>query len=277
VNAESYPPAHHALRDLPFEVEVVSATAQLAHLDPGPWSVGALATVADVLGGSLCAGVVAPDWMATSSLTLRLHPPSPGALEMHADVLRAGRSTVTIEVRIRTATEGEPVGVATLAFARLPRREDNLDLSGRSAEPGARVRFGAEGAADGAGSSRFDAELGQRVVDAGHGRTETVLAPYVRNSFGALNGGVAAALAAGAAAAAADAPLDAVDEVSVHHLGQGRIGPIGTVAAVALGGEHRSVLRVELRDLGAVADAGVADGRLVAVAHVGVGSGRSEV
>lgn len=275
MSAEPYPPAHHALRDLPVEVEVVSDAAQRAHLDPGPWSVGALATVADVLGGSLCAAVVAPDWMATSSLTLRLHPPSPGALEMHAEVLRAGRSTVTIEVGIHSAPAGEPVGTVTLAFARLQRRDDNLDLSGRSAEPGARVRFGAEGA--GAGSSRFDAELGQQIIDAALGRTETPLAPYVRNSFGALNGGIAAALAAGAAAAAADAPLDSVDEVSVHHLGQGRVGPIGTAAAVVLGGEHRAVLRVELRDLGAADEAGAADGRLVAVAHVGVGSERSEV
>jgi acyl-coenzyme A thioesterase PaaI-like protein len=274
VSAEPYPPARHALRDLPVEIEVVSDTAQRAHLDPGPWSVGALATVADVLGGSLCAAVIAPDWMATSSLTLRLHPPSPGALELHAEVLRAGRSTVTIEVAIRTAPAGEPVGAVTLAFARLQRRDDNLDLSGRSAEPGARVRFGAE--VDGAGSGRFDAALGQRVVDAAQGRTETPLAPYVRNSFGALNGGVAAALAAGAAAAAG-VSLDSVDEVSVHHLGQGRVGPIGTVAAVVLGGEHRAVLRVELRDLGAEDGAGAAAGRLVAVAHVGVGLERSEV
>ena len=69
---EGYPPSHHLLRDLPFEIEVVSASEQRAHLgDSGPWSIGALATVVDVLGGSLCAGVVAPDWMATSSLTLR--------------------------------------------------------------------------------------------------------------------------------------------------------------------------------------------------------------
>jgi acyl-coenzyme A thioesterase PaaI-like protein len=275
VSAEPYPPAHHALSDLPVEVEVLSDTTQLAQLDPGPWSVGALATVADVLGGSLCAAVVAPDWMATSSLTLRLHPPPPGALEMHAEVLRAGRSTVTIEVRILTAPAGEPVGAVTLAFARLQRRDDNLDLSGRSVEPGARMRFGAEG--DGGGSGRFDAALGQRVVDAAQGRTETLLAPYVRNSFGALNGGIAAALAAGAAVVAAGVSPDAVDEVSVHHLGQGRVGPIGTVAAVELGGEHRAVLRVELRDLGAEGEVGAAAGRLVAVAHVGVGLERSEV
>lgn len=273
MNAESYPPAHHALRDLPFEVEVVSATAHRAHLDPGPWSVGALATVADVLGGSLCAAVVAPDWMATSSLALRLHAPPPGPLVMHAEVLRAGRNTVTIEVQIRTAPGGAPVGAATLVFARLARRDDNLDLSGRSAEPGARVRFGGGHM----GSSRFDAELGQRLVDAASGGTETPLAPYLRNSFGALNGGVAAAIAAGAAAASAGAPLGAVDEVSVHHLGQGRVGPIGTVAAVELGDQHRAVLRVELRDLGSGDHAAGAVARLVAVAHVGVGFHRGEV
>ncbi len=274
MNAEPYPPTHHALRDLPFEVEVVSATAHRAHLDPGPWSVGALATVADVLGGSLCAAVVAPDWMATSSLALRLHVPPPGPLVMHAEVLRAGRNTVTIEVQIHAAGGGAPIGVAMLAFARLPRRDDNLDLSGRSTEPGARVRFGAEGAA--VGSRRFDAELGQRVLDVAGGHTETPLAPYVRNSFGALNGGVAAAIAAGAATTVAGTSPDAVDEVSVYHLGQCRIGPVGTAAGVVLGDEHRSVLRVELRDLGAD-DVGTVGGRLVAVAHVGVGFHRGDV
>ena len=109
---EGYPPRHHVLRDLPFEIEVVSATQQRAHLAAtGAWSVGALATVADVLGGSLCAGVVAPDWMATSSLTLRVTPaPTIASLVMDATVLRAGRRSVTIEVQVRAAGVAGSVG-----------------------------------------------------------------------------------------------------------------------------------------------------------------------
>lgn len=272
MNAEAYPPAHHALRDLPFEVEVVSGSAHRAHLDLGQWSIGALATVTDVLCGSLCAGVVAPDWMATSSLTLRARPvPESEAVVLHAEVLRAGRSTVTIEVGIRGERSGEPVGAAVLAFARLQRRSHNLDLSGRSIEPGARVRFGGDDAGTGAGSRSFDAELGQHVLDPSAGVTETPLAPYVRNSFGALNGGVAAAIAAGAAAATVATTTAAVDEVSVHHLGQGREGPVATVGAVVLREEHRCVVRVELRDLGAADDGDPSGARLMAVAHVGVG------
>ena len=54
---EGYPPRHHVLRDLPFEIEVVSATQQRAHLAAtGAWSVGALATVVLVVAGAVTGG-----------------------------------------------------------------------------------------------------------------------------------------------------------------------------------------------------------------------------
>jgi acyl-coenzyme A thioesterase PaaI-like protein len=262
---EGYPPRHHVLRDLPFEIEVVSATQQLAHLEAtDTWSVGALATVVDVLGGSLCAGVVAPDWMATSSLTLRVATvPTDAPLVMDATVLRAGRRSVTIEVQVRRPGVDGLVGDAVLAFSRLERRDTNLDLSDRSVEPGARYGFEP---VDGAGPQRLDDVLGQTVTDAAGSLTETHVTPYLLNSFGAVNGGVVAAIAAGAARAAVD-PDGRVDEVAVHHLGQGRQGPVRTAAGVVLASDRHRVVRVELRDAGVPDEQG---GRVMAVAHVGV-------
>ena len=84
---------------------------------------------------------------------------------------------------------------------------------------------------------------------------------------------VVAAIAAGAARAVAD-PAGRVDELAVHHLGQGRHGPVRTSAEVVLGGDGRRVVRVELRDTGAPDEPA---GRLMAVAHVGVCVGEQQV
>ena len=182
---------------------------------------------------------------------------------MDATVLRSGRRSVTIEVQVRAAGVEGLVGDAVLAFSRLERRDTNLDLSDRSVEPGSRYGFGP---VDGADPQRMDDTIGQSVTDAAGRVTETQVTPYLLNSFGAVNGGVVAAIAARAARAAVD-PAGRVDEVAVHHLGQGRHGPVRTAAEVVLAGDRRQVVRVELRDAGVPDEQG---GRLMAVAHVGV-------
>lgn len=271
-----YPPEHHVLRDLGFEIEVVGATEQRAHLVPSDaGSIGAVATVVDVLGGSLCLGVVAPDWMATSSLALRWAGPVAGAgLVMDARLLRAGRRNVTIEVALRAVRDGvagELVGDALLGFSRLERRDTNLDLSERRTEAGGRVAFER---GDAEAPEPFDVALGTVVVDASHGVTETPVTPYVRNSFGAVNGGVAAALAARAATCAAAATTGTTEaavgvaDLVVHHLGQGRDGPVRTRAHTVAVEGSRHLQRVELHDAGLVDDAGAP--RLMAVTHVGL-------
>jgi acyl-coenzyme A thioesterase PaaI-like protein len=288
VSGPSYPPEDHVLRDLRFELEVVAPGRQVARLQcDDTTSLGSVATVLDVLGGALCASVVAPDWMATSTLTLRVGAlPDTGVLEMSAEVLRAGRRSVTIEVVLRRAGTTGRVGDATLSFARLVRRESNLDLSGEAVEVGRRVAF--ERLLDG-DAPAFDAAVGTAVAAAAAGTsTVTELRPYVLNSFGALNGGVVAAVAIATArqwAISRPDPLDpthdrfvdraapgglVVDEVAVHHLGQGRSGPVrGTAREVTGDGAPagRHVVRVELVDTG-VDDEGGRDGRLMAIAHV---------
>jgi acyl-coenzyme A thioesterase PaaI-like protein len=287
-----YPPEDHVLRDLPFHLEVLGAQRQVARMRcDAHTSVGGVATVLDVLGGSLCASVVAPDWMATSSLTLRIGAlPSAGVLELWAQVLRAGRRSVTIEVTLHHADTDRRVGDAILSFARLERRDTNLVLSDRSVEIGRRVEFERILTGD---VPTFDRAIGTVALqEPAGGATLTELRPYVLNSFGALNGGVVAGVVISTAVQWAGSQLDAagaggdavVDEVAVHHLGQGRTGPVrGTAREVtgsgAVGG--RRVVRVELVDTGIErgSDAGDAsgDGRLMAVAHVGLCTTRSQV
>lgn len=282
----AYPPPDHVLRDLPFHLEVVGEHHQVARMRcDAETSLGGVATVLDVLGGALCATVVAPDWMATSTLTLRVGAlPARGVLELWAQVLRAGRRSVTIEVALRHADTGQLMGDATLSFARLVRRETNLALSAASVEVGRRVEFERVLSGD---VPPFDQAVGTVAVEEPTGAvTITELHPYVLNSFGALNGGVVAGVAVSTArhwAALQQDPDDTargvvVDEVAVHHLGQGRTGPVrGTARDVTGAGAPggRRVVRVELVDTGLESGphdsaTGVVpgDGRLMAVAHV---------
>src|SRR5229473_3271185 len=106
-----YPPDRHLLRDLRFAFDhdfdarrsrawmpvVAELCADLGHARPG-----ALATLVDVIGGGLAASAAAPGWIATADLTLHLVGAArPGSVvEARADVLRAGRTTVVIEVAL---------------------------------------------------------------------------------------------------------------------------------------------------------------------------------
>jgi acyl-coenzyme A thioesterase PaaI-like protein len=291
VSDPEYPPRDHVLRDLPFHLEVVGEHRQVARMRcDADISLGAVATVLDVLGGSLCASVVAPDWMATSTLTLRVGAlPSDGELEISAQVLRAGGRSVTIEATLcRTGSE-RPVGDAILSFARLVRRETNLALSDLSVDVGRRVEF--ERLLDG-DAPPFELVVGAVPLEGSAAAvTMTELRPSILNSFGAANGGVVAAVAVSTArhwaatqlGAGGSTPDVVVDEVAVHHLGQGRVGPVRSTArdvtgAGAPGG--RRVVRVELVDTGTATGSGGAsegDGRLVAVAHVGLFGAESQV
>ncbi|MDQ1521867.1 MAG: hypothetical protein QOI55_2940, partial [Actinomycetota bacterium] len=139
---EAYPPAHHLLRDLALDVEHRDDGTSAAWLtvvpelldDTGGVRAGVLATVVDMIGGGLSAFVAAPNWIATADLTLHLvRAATGGTLEATARVLRAGRTTVVLEVDLRDARD--LVGVATMTFSVLPRREDNPVITFSAATP----------------------------------------------------------------------------------------------------------------------------------------------
>lgn len=258
VSAPTYPPQDHLLRDLPFDLRV-DGPGRRARFTPADVRIDELAVVVDVLAGSLCAGRVAPDWMATSSLAMRWLPGltagPPGPIELTARVLRAGSKVVTVEIVGTSGADGPALVTSTVTFSRLPRRADTIEVFGDD-EPVRVVEF-----------ERLLAGAPARLADRlGPSARPLELDPYLCNSFGALNGGVVVALCH---AAAQDLrPGWRTTGVHVHHLGQARTGPVSTTARVELdaGDGTAGAVRVEVRDDGAPDDDGAP--RLVAVGHV---------
>jgi uncharacterized protein (TIGR00369 family) len=212
-----YPPDHHLLRDLAIEVEHRDDNSSAAWLpvvpevldDTGRVRAGVLATVVDVIGGGLSARAAAPNWIATADLTLHLvRGVRDGNVEAVARVLRAGRTTVVLDVELRHRDDG--IGRATMTFSVLPRRESNPVIS--FDEPEARASLMLPGS--GFRSSVVD-ELGVTVVDAALGHVEVPVTDYSRNSLGALQGGVVAigvdVAAEQALRAACEAPVRVTD------------------------------------------------------------------
>lgn len=272
---EGFPPAHHMLRDLDFDVRAVDVDRHVARFTPGggdggPTELGALTTVVDLLAGTLCLGAIAPDWMATSGLTLHLAgPPPAGDLIVAAHIVRAGRTTVAVEVDVCGAGTDEPFAEGMVTFSRLVRRETNLSLEGAELPPGTTFSFTSEHPDRvGAGGSLGTA-ISCEVLDASAGVTETPIDGYVRNSFGAINGGAVATIVDTAARAWAGAQggSGTVTDLVVHYLSQGRVGPVRTSVRAVRDGRSAgtlSTVRVE------VTDAGAAEDRVMVVAHVGL-------
>ena len=252
--ATSYPPARHVLRDLALAIEptgegraearTVLAPALVRDGEPVP---GMLTTVIDALGGHLALFAAAPDWMATNELTLHRWGSPTGTITYDGTVLRRGRTNLVIEVS--AADSRGAFAASTMSFTILPRRPDtpSVDLTGlprgMSMEPG-----------QDAAVSLVDA-IGY-VLDRGGASVD--IEPYVRNSFGALNGGVLAGLAE---AAAVGAEGGVARQITVHYLRQATAGP-AVARTRQLGGVGDLVAsRVEVLDAGA-------DDRCCAVATV---------
>jgi len=280
-----YPPDQHVLRDLAFQMEAVSEARSRVYLAVTPnvvvgsnVSVGALTTVVDVIAGSLVGRVLAPDWMATADLSMHLGDVSTtgGVVVADASVIRNGRTTVVVEVDLSVAPDptsggaGGPhaMGEALLTFVRLPRRGTTPDMSTFD------IRYGELTSFATAGSGLrvpFDERLGITVRDERHGILDLPMADYVRNSFGAVNGGVVAGIAESAARATGrfllGGPVRTVD-LEVHYLVQGRTGPFTTRTSVVRHRADSALVRAEVIDSGNVDDDGSA--AVMVVAHADV-------
>ena len=255
----AYPPDEHILRDLRFTFEHDdSGRSSRAYMpivpaacnDAGHARAGVLAVLVDVIGGGLAAAAASPDWIATADLTLHVvRAARPGSIvEARAEVLRAGRTTVVIDVAL-VDDAARDIGVATMSFSVLPRRDTNPDI----------------GAVRGAGPSTMatpethlrtpiiDA-LGARIVDAAAGVIDVPVTDWGRNSLGAMQGGVVAMVADIAAEtalrSASPEPL-AVSDLQVTYLGFGRVGPVRSCVEVLGVEPGRGTARVELVDAGA--------------------------
>jgi uncharacterized protein (TIGR00369 family) len=254
----AYPPDQHMLRDLRFTFEhdgdgrrsrawmpvVPEICTDLGHV-----RAGALATLVDVIGGGLAATAAAPNWIATADLTLHVvDGAAPGSVvEARGSVLRSGRTTVVIEVALTDAARA--IGLATMSFSVLPRRDSNPQVSSLR-EPGPSTMS----APDSRMRMPFLEALGVEVVDAGGGVLDVPVGDWSRNSMGAMQGGVVATVVDAAAEvalrAAAGVPL-VVSDLQLTYLGFGRVGPVRTRTEVLACNDAWGAARVELVDSGA--------------------------
>jgi uncharacterized protein (TIGR00369 family) len=250
----TYPPAQHLLRDLRFSFEhAVDGRTSRAWMpivdeictDHGVARTGVLATLVDVIGGGLAAAAAHPSWIATADLTIHIPaPPGPGAtVEARARVLRSGRTTVVLEVDLLDERE-RGVGIATMSFSVLPRRDINPDIT-ESLEPGPTTM-----ATETSGLTQpLAGALAVRVLDAGRGEVEVPVTEWTRNSMGAMQGGVVAMVADIAAEhalrSASRRPM-VVRDMQLTYLGFGRTGPVRTRTEILGAG----AARVEIIDTG---------------------------
>lgn len=253
-----YPPEHHLLRDLRFSFDHapdgrrsqawMPVVPELC-TDLGSARAGALATLVDVIGGGLAASAADPGWIATADLTLHLvGAVRPGSVvEARAEVLRAGRTTVVVEVALVDETERD-LGIATMSFAVLPRRDINPRAAQIRTSPSTMALENSRLARP------LLEELAVAVRDAAGGVIDVPVTDWTLNSMGAMQGGVVATVAEVAAEtalrAATNEPL-VVSDLYVTYLGFGKVGPVRTAVEVLGTAAGHGSARVELVDAGA--------------------------
>jgi uncharacterized protein (TIGR00369 family) len=265
VSQINYPPDVHIMRDLRPWTERDEAGAR-CHLEVtshmlGPSGVlraGVLAILADMAAGEGAVRAAQPDWVATSDLVLHIsRPVLEGIVVARPTLLRKSRSTVVLEVDL--ACGEMPVALGTLTFAVLPSRPGVQRMGTGADEP--RTDFGRPGSAL---VSPLAEALQVDVIDPGEGVVEIPITPYVGNSLGALQGGVAGMLIEFGAEAAARELLGrdvTVSDLMINYLSLVREGPARTRTRVLRHGDDEVLLRVELHDPGS-------DDRLCCVATV---------
>ena len=257
-----YPPLRHMLRDLLISVKFQERTHCVVQApvvpqictDRGGVHVGVVATLVDVLGATLAIRALYPDWIATAGLSIYMTRPAiSGTIVASGTVVRAGQSINVIDVDISEESSGATrpstsIGAAIMTFSRLPRRKDTIEVEADSVNG---FMFAIEGSGL---SRRYLDEVGLQILDDTAGIVEIKMTDYVRNSFGAIQGGIVALLAdvAGqcAARAATGQPLITKD-ITVHYLSQGRVGPFRTRARMLRKTSDTALTRVEVVDIGA--------------------------
>lgn len=260
-----YPPDDHLLRALETEIRLEAdgiATVRMPvtpHLrgDRGGVRLGVIAALVDIAGASNLAELIYPDRMATISLSLQSRRAARrGPLFARSSLLRRGSRQLIVSVEVREGggaedfDRGQALAQALLGFSRLQRRPEHPDLPPPAQRPS--LRRMAHPAA------RLDRSLLERaalrVVDAAAGVVEIENHAWVRNSFGTLNGGMAAILVevAGEQAARAELGPEAVaQDLELYYVGQSGAGPIRSRATRLRVGADDCVSRVELFDTGA--------------------------
>ncbi|MDA8340966.1 MAG: hypothetical protein M0007_01885 [Actinomycetota bacterium] len=272
-----YPPEDHFLRDLDVTVELRADGTARGTIPVGPdtlvaggWPrAGIVGVLVDSVAGAAAVMTARPDRVATADMTLHLFRPLTGPeVAVEASVMRRGRTTVVIEATVTDGAVGGPLGWATLTFALLAARAHQTP-------PGDAFRL-TETVRTAFGGRQSGRSVLERIGWGPDGRQADMSEPagdlvdlvhlevdeYVRNTFGAVQGGIVALLADEAARRAA--PGTVVADLHLAFLAPCKVGPIvGRARLLEPPGVGAGAVLVELRDAGAggrvttVADAGV--------------------
>lgn len=254
----AFPPAYHLVRDLRIEIARPTGDWQI-RIPIGPEildasgrpRVGILAVIADMIAGQTAIREVAPAWIATSNLSLSVGElPSEGTLVGRPMVLRKGTTTIVIEVALEHAESGSSLGITTLGFAILPRRNEMQAALHDSRANGIDTVYAAPGAA----LTKPLLEAMKIVFDPREpGTAEVAVDPYLQNTLGALQGGIVAifteATAERLAASVLGAPVR-VRGLELQYLKLGKAGPIRARARELGRTASGMIVRVELDDRG---------------------------
>lgn len=264
LRADDYLTRDHMLRDLGMILEYKEKGSSMARIpvapsvcnDRGAMQVGVLAILIDIASGALAARAVYPDLAVTGDLRIySTQPARTGEATAVGSVLRAGRAAVVVEAEIiagipEAGGTSPSIGSAIATFYRLSRRDGNINMV-RDVISQQVTTFRAEGPAL---SQHLLERAGMRVIDEAVGLVELNMSEYVRNHFGALEGGMIALLADVAGQCAARTithkPMITTD-LAICYLSQGRTGPFYTRTEVLRTTEDSVLTRVGIFDRGA--------------------------
>lgn len=264
----AFPPERHVLRDIGFTGEVTDDGRYVAVVPgsddlqgrTGLPSIGPLGVVVDSVATMAVLPAIQPDWTATANLAIHLTgEPAAANLVVEAEILRAGsrlvvvRTVVTdggdvdadalldgLSASVDARATGRRLAVGTLSFVRMPSSRSVAALGPAPARARTtRTR-----------PSTMD-PIADRVGLEVHDEPGVVAIPsseYVRNSMGAISGGVHV-IGAQAAAEALLPHLGATD-VEVHFLAAARVGPIRATATAVRDHAGHATATVEVVDQG---------------------------
>lgn len=197
-------------------------------------------------------------WAFTSDLSVRVPAaPAPARIDAVAELLRAGRRSMTAEVRL-TDDAGAPFGHAVIGFARLERRPDDPE------KPAFDLATAAEFWAHIPPIDRPLREAAGVVsLHPPHGAVELAVRDDLRNPAGALQGAMVALAVESAAEDLAGHHLGGprvVTELDIRFLAQARLGPVTTRARFVGDPATDGAIVVELFDQGR-------EGRIITTAY----------
>ncbi|MBV9953354.1 MAG: hypothetical protein JO291_15480 [Acidimicrobiia bacterium] len=277
-----YPPEQHFLRDLGIVTEQLSADRSITVApvnDPvrnadGAAAIGFLVTLTDINAALVALIAGQPDWNATADLSLHTTNPLVGSLAVvDSRLVRAGSNLVTVATDVYDAgidadpdaALGQPdrprtsAATGLVTFARIPRK---ASVASDGFDPATMIGQRRE-LVPGRPPPAVPVleRIGLQVVDPEAGVTELTRSEYVRNSFGAINGGVLGMVFEGAAEAAV--PRHVAADLQIHYLAQAKVGPVRTAATVLRRTAGHALCSVAARDAGH-------DDLLLALATVGL-------